>query len=181
MKLKKILLALVLLAVLVAGIILGAYTMHPLKYTEHIRAFSEENGVDRFLVAALIRAESNFDCTAYSKADAKGLMQLTDETAQFCAQKNGIVLAEGEVYNPEMNIRLGVFYLKRMLDLFDGDERIAIAAYNAGEGRVREWLKNSDYSLDGKTLQKIPYAETEKHVEKVVRYKKMYEILYPNL
>lgn len=180
MKLRKIFFALVLLVVLVLGVIWGLYTMYPLKHEEHIRTFADEMGVDRYLVAALIRAESNFDETALSNADAKGLMQLTDETAQFCAEKLGITLREGDVYNPEINIQLGVYYLRRMLDMFNGDEQIAVAAYNAGEGRVKGWISNPDYS-DGVHLNVIPYEETRKHVEKVEKYRKVYELLYPKL
>ena len=108
-------------------------------------------------------------------------MQLTDETAQFCAEKMGIELNEGDIYSPAINIRLGTFYLSRMLNLFDGDERLAVAAYNAGEGRVQEWLKNPTLSTDGESLDFIPYEETRRHVEKIETYKKIYKLLYPNL
>jgi len=108
-------------------------------------------------------------------------MQLTDTTAEYCAGNLGITLSEGDIYKPEINIKLGVYFLKRLLDLYDGDEDLAIAAYNAGEGRVNEWLANPEYSTDGETLDSIPYRETERHVEKIRFYKWVYRILYPNL
>lgn len=177
---KNFLSALIVFCVII-GIIAGIYGMYPLKYVGFIRAASEEAGVDRYLTAALIKAESNFNPQALSNADAKGLMQLTDETAQFCAEKMGIELSEGDIYNPEINIKIGVYYLKRLLDMFDSDLTLAVAAYNAGEGRVKEWLANAEYSADGVTLDTIPYGETKRHVEKIGQYQKIYKILYPEL
>lgn len=181
MKLIRRLMALLLLFVLIAAVVIGIYTMYPLNYVTAIRETSEEFGVEKYLVAALIRAESNYDKDAVSSAGAKGVMQLTDETASFCAKKLGMEIDEDDIYNPEINIKLGVFYLKRMLEMFEGDETKAIAAYNAGEGRVHRWLENPEYSSDGVELEVIPYEETKRHVEKIERYKKIYKILYPNL
>ncbi|MGM9551784.1 MAG: lytic transglycosylase domain-containing protein [Clostridia bacterium] len=171
-----------LLAIMVLiGAVITAYRLFPIKYVEEIRNVSVEMGVDKYLVAALIKAESNFKSDALSNANAKGVMQLTDETAAFCAEKMGIVLDEGDIYDPYVNIRLGVYYLKRTLELFDGDETLAVAAYNAGEGRVKEWLNDPTFSTDGESLHIIPYEETRRHVEKINSYKKIYKLLYPNL
>ena len=178
--LKKTIAMLLVVAVLFAAI--GViYSLYPLKYIANIRACSEEMGVDPHLIATLVKAESNFNRDAKSSAGAKGVMQLTDETAQFCAEKLGVELKDNDIYDPDINIRLGVFYLKRTLELFDGDVTLAIAAYNAGEGRVREWLNDERYSADGKTLHTIPYEETKNHIEKIQTYQKVYKILYPNL
>ena len=181
MKLIKSIVSTVVLVVVLLGSIYGAYRLFPLRYLHEIRLASDEMDVDRYLVAALIKAESNFEIDAISRAEAKGVMQLTDDTAQFCAKKLGIDLKEGDIYSPAVNIRLGVFYLKRMLEMFNGDEALAVAAYNAGEGRVHEWLNNPEYSTDGENLKIIPYAETERHVKKIETYKKIYKVLYPNL
>ncbi|MBQ3110135.1 MAG: lytic transglycosylase domain-containing protein [Clostridia bacterium] len=181
MKLIRSIVSTFIVAIVIIGSIFCAYRLFSLKYVHEIRQSADEMGVDRFLVAALIKAESNFNVDAISRADAKGVMQLTDETAQFCAEKMGIELNEGDIYSPAINIRLGTFYLSRMLNLFDGDERLAVAAYNAGEGRVQEWLKNPTLSTDGESLDFIPYEETRRHVEKIETYKKIYKLLYPNL
>lgn len=181
MKFLKKTVAMVVVAAVLFGAIGVIYYLYPLKYTSDIREYSEEMGVDPHLVAALIKAESNFDKDAQSDAGAKGVMQLTDETARFCAEKLGIELKDGDVYNPDINIRLGVYYLKRTFELFDGDVTLAVAAYNAGEGRVRAWLRDERYSSDGKTLHTIPYEETKNHIEKIQTYQKVYKILYPNL
>lgn len=177
---KCIFVVLLIFAVAVAGVY-GAYRLFPLRYTEIIRSEADAQGVDRYLVTALIKAESNFKANAFSSAEAKGLMQLTDETAAFCAEKLGIELGENDIYSPEINIKLGVCYLARVLELFEGNEELAIASYNAGEGRVREWLNDPMYSTDGVSLDTIPYDETRRHVEKIAVYEKIYKVLYPNL
>ena len=157
------------------------YRLFPLDYTNIIRSEAASNGVDKYLVVSLIKAESNFDPSATSSASAKGLMQLTDDTAAFCAQQLGITLSEGDIYSPEINIKLGTFYLGHMLEIFNGDVSLAVAAYNAGEGNVRKWLSDPEYSTDGVTLDSIPFSETEGHVKKISFYEKVYHILYPNL
>lgn len=181
MKIFGKLMGVILTVALLCGAVALLYVIYPLRYTHSIRQCSEEMGLDPYLVTALIKAESNFECDAKSSKDAKGLMQLTDETAAFCAQKLGIELKEGDVYDPKINIRLGSCYLKRTMDIFNQDDKMAIAAYNAGEGRVKEWLADKRYSADGETLDTIPYEETKKHVKKIEMYRKIYKILYPNL
>lgn len=181
MKLIKSFVSTCAVVILLLCAIAGVYRLFPLKYLHEIRTFSDEMGVDRYLVASLIKAESNFKIDAISRADAKGIMQLTDDTAQFCAKKLGIVLKEGDIYSPAINIRLGVYYVKRMLEIFDYDESLAVAAYNAGEGRVKEWLKDPSFTTDGESLSSIPYKETENHVRKIRTYKRIYKLLYPNM
>lgn len=181
MKLIKSIFATLLTVVVLIGAVVLTYKLFPLNYLSIIRQVSEEMDVDKYLIASLIKAESNFNPEAVSSAGAMGVMQLTDETAQFCAEKLGMTLNEGDIYKPEVNIRLGVYYLKRMLELFNGDEDLAVAAYNAGEGRVKEWLKDPTLSADGESLNTIPYEETRRHVEKIATYKKVYKLLYPNI
>lgn len=181
MKFFKNIFSAIFAVVLLLCTVWGICSLYPLKYVEEIREYSSEWGVDPYFVAAVIKAESNFDPKALSVAGAKGLMQLTDETADFCSGKVGLVLGEGDIYEPDVNIRLGVYYLDRMLELFDSDRSLAVAAYNAGEGRVRQWLANGEYSADGKSLHTIPYEETRNHVKKIEGYMKIYKILYPNL
>ncbi len=181
MKFFKYLFRLLLIFILIIITVWGVYAAFPLKYTNTIRSEAAAQGVDKYLIAALIRAESNFDSEAVSAANAKGVMQLTDETAAFCASNMGLDVSGDNIFDPDINIKLGVCYLKRMLDMYSGDEDLAIAAYNAGEGRVKEWLSNPEYSGDGKKLDDIPYEETKNHVAKIRMYKKIYAFLYPNL
>lgn len=127
------------------------------------------------LVLSLIKAESNFKVTAESSAGACGLMQILPETADFIAKKENI---EGyDLFSAEDNIRLGCAYLIYLEGKFSSVETV-LAAYNAGEGTVREWLTNREYSSDGVFLQEIPYPETRNYVEKIKKYYKIYRKIY---
>ncbi len=150
-------------------------TLYPLKYEDCIDKCSEKYGLDKFLVMGVISAESRFSEDAVSPKHAKGLMQLKDDTAYWCAEKYGI---EGEIYEAEVNIEIGCAYLSYLMDLFGGDEENALAAYNAGQGNVKKWLADSRYSADGKELDTIPYAETREYVERVGKREQIYKRLY---
>ncbi len=148
------------------------------KYKDIIDTVAEDYSVDRHLVYALIMAESNFNPEAKSVKDASGLMQLTEDTALWCAEKVGDKNLAAEVNVPEVNIRLGCFYLRYLLDKYGGEETSALAAYNAGSGNVDEWLMDSAYSPDGKSLTGAPFPETDNYIKKIAFYKKLYRLLY---
>lgn len=149
--------------------------IYPLKYEESIVKYSEKYGLDKYLVMGVISAESRFSENAVSPKSAKGLMQLKDDTAYWCAEKYGI---EGEFYEAEVNIEIGCAYLRYLLDLFNHDTENALAAYNAGQGNVKKWLADSRFSANGKNLDTIPYRETEDYVLRVERRTKIYRRLY---
>ena len=152
---------------------------YPLKYEEHIYNYCETYAVDPFLVMGVIRAESNFIHDAQSHKEAKGLMQLMDETAEEVAAKIGLSdFTLDQLSNPQINIQMGVWYLGYLLKQFDNDETLALAAYNAGIGRVNQWLNDPELSSDGKTLETIPYGETDRYVKKVLKYAKAYKEIY---
>ena len=152
--------------------------LYPQKYSEYIEKYSAEYSVDENLCYAMIKCESNFKPDALSSAGAMGLMQMTDDTFSFITSK----LYEEEidksyVYDPETNIKCGVWYIGYLKERFMFDREV-IAAYNAGPNKVLSWLKDSNYSSDGKTLESLPYAETENHIKRVLRAKEIYEKLY---
>lgn len=150
--------------------------LFPRTHIDYIEKYSRSFGVDSSLVLALIKAESNFNPDAVSHANAKGIMQLTEETFEFC---NDVMKADaGDILSPEENIRAGVWYLSYLLGRYDGNCKNALAAYNAGATNVDKWLKDSRYSDDGKTLEEIPFGETYRHTEKIARYKIIYDFLY---
>lgn len=126
------------------------------------------------LVHAVIRQESAFNYTAVSPAGARGLMQLLPATAKHVAEKNGLPYQAGFLTaNPDMNIRLGSLYLKQMVDRFDGSYPLALAAYNAGPGRVDRWVKQFGDPRRGEIdlvdwIERIPYTETRNYVERVL-------------
>lgn len=162
------------ISALLSGTVQRRY-IYPQKYSEFVSAHAENFGISKSLVFAVIKAESNFNKRSESKKGAKGLMQITAGTAEFIAERMGI--ADFDIFDADTNIRFGTYYLKYLFSKFKV-QNTAIAAYNAGEGNVSEWLKNSEYSADGETLNKIPFEETDKYVKKVEKYRKKYSIYH---
>lgn len=137
---------------------------------EDIRSLTTEISgrylVDETLVLAVIKCESGFKRRAVSLKGACGLMQLTENTFDYiCDLKN----IKGDIYDPQTNIEAGCAYLKYLSEKFNGLKEI-ICAYNAGEGTVREWLNDIEYSKNGVDLDIIPYKETEKYHKRVMTY-----------
>lgn len=148
-------------------------------YMDHIYGYSSQYSVDPYLIMGIIKAESSFDAHAVSHKDAKGLMQITDDTAQWLAQRMGLEDYEVSDYrDPQVNIQMGCYYVRYLLDMFSYNVENALAAYNAGPNVVKRWLENSRYSTDGETLSYIPYRETERYINKVLNYEDVYKRLY---
>lgn len=172
-------LIMLLATVFVLGIFAGAaVNMLKVSYKEAIDDISEDYGIDRHLVYALIKAESGFDKNAVSPKGAVGLMQITEETAVWCAEKMADGTSAEKLSEPEVNIKIGCFYLDYLLKRYSGSETAALAAYNAGAGNVDEWLKSTVFSDDGITLKKCPFKETDGYLKKISVYKKIYRLLY---
>ncbi len=151
--------------------------LYPLRYEEYINKYSKEYELDRFLVMALIKAESNYINDAHSSV-AHGLMQITDDTAIWISEKLSMDFEPDDIVNPEINISMGCFYLDYLMDYYKGNVKLSLAAYNAGMGNVDKWLKNSEYSKDGISLDVIPFAETKKYIEKIEKGTTIYKKLY---
>lgn len=157
-----------------------AYQQYPIKYENLVNKYSKKYDVDKYLVYAVIRTESKFDQYAVSSADAYGLMQLQTETASDCAKKLKInVSLPDDLYVPDINIHLGTYYLSWLLDRYDGNVSLAIAAYNGGIGNVDKWLDDHRYADGDGGLKDIPFGETSKYVTSVTtsyqKYKEIYE------
>ncbi len=178
---RMVALILVLITVLAGVQGRGAWLKitHPFTYEETIRQYAAEYQLDPLLVAAVINVESKFDPKAESPKGAKGLMQLLDDTALWGAEKIGILdFTTEQLFEPEPNIRIGCWYLARLLNQYDGNKRIALAAYNGGSGNVAKWLQDPALCNDGKTLVTIPFPETEAYVERVLKQFTSYQELY---
>lgn len=119
---------------------------------------------------AVIRQESNFRSDAVSRVGARGLMQLMPETVDDIALRRGAQTPGDRIFEPRINLDYGCWYMRYLLDRFDGETATAIAAYNAGPGIVAQWLEDTAYSADGRTLKTIPYNETAHYVERVLGY-----------
>lgn len=155
--------------------------MYPIKYSEYVEKYSDENDVDKYLVYAIIKAESNFNPDVTSNSNARGLMQLMEETA---VERSNIIdnetVSSYDLYDPETNIKLGVSYLAYLLDIYDGNTILALTAYNAGLGNVNEWVSSGVIKSDGSDIENIPYKETSNYVRKILRDYQIYLDLYEN-
>ncbi len=143
---------------------------HPLEYAPQIRAASQKFGVDPTLVAGVIYTESRFGHDSESSKGAYGLMQIMPSTARFIAEHGGI---RGDYRDPGVNIEMGTWYLSYLEHRYPQDERLALAAYNSGEGKVAQWGLRPGFSL-----RQIPYAETRDYVRNVLAAQKTYRRLY---
>lgn len=153
---------------------------YPLKYEHQIALNADLYGIDPYLVAAVIRTESGFDPQAVSSAGARGLMQLMPETGQWIASKLDVSeYTDDLLFQPDINIQFGCWYLSFLEDRFDGKHDLVAAAYNAGHNRVSEWLGDESISTEGE-LTNIPYRETSKYVARVSDAEQKYKKYYPH-
>ena len=143
----------------------------PLRHDDVIRQQAADKGLDPSLIAGVIYVESRFrDQT--SPAGAKGLMQILPSTADYIAEKSGgTQFEQGDLARPQINIAYGSWYLAYLLDKYGGNERLALAAYNAGEGKVDAWI-GSGRRPD--RTEEIPYPETRHYVEQVLAAREQY-------
>lgn len=150
---------------------------YPIAFSSEVSRAAKEFDLPEELIYAVILTESSFNPEAISHANAKGLMQLTDDTNEWTAMILHEELESERIFEPEMNIRRGCCLLSYLLKEF-GSVETALAAYNAGIGRVRNWLKMEEYSKNGITLDEIPITETRNYVKKVTSARDKYKELY---
>lgn len=151
---------------------------YPCKYTFEIEKYADEYDVPRALLFAVIHTESGFDPNAVSSAGALGLTQITPETFHWLQTKTGETLPDSALYEPDVSVRYGALFYSMLLSEFGGDIRTAVAAYHAGRGQVNAWLRDGQYSADGKTLDIIPSRDTNHYVYKVTKAINIYNNLY---
>ena len=153
--------------------------LYPFYYREKVEELSARYQVDKFLAVSVIKVESNFSEGAISKSGAVGLMQIMPETADWIAtQLDEEPPTLNELHNCDKNIRYGIWYLAELEDEFFGNDVLALAAYNAGRGNVRHWMKEGDWQKNFSDVDKIPYLETRQYVKKVLACKEKYSELY---
>ncbi len=170
-----LLLAAILGAILCSDLIFRRF--FPLKYGVEVSEAARKYELDRWLVYAVIKVESDFVPDVESRAGAVGLMQIMPKTGEWIAWRKGESYDEARLTEPKYNVDMGCYLLSYLLDYYNGELDYAIAAYNAGSGRVDGWLADSEY-FDGVTLE-IPYPETSNYVAKVryayEKYKNLYD------
>ncbi|MDV4152314.1 lytic transglycosylase domain-containing protein [Clostridium sp. AL.422] len=180
MKFKRILTILIAILIAYYGFLFAMKKyVYPYKYAEYVNKYSEEYELDPYLVLAVIKTESNFDTTAVSKKDAKGLMQIMDTTSEWAAEELEInYFIPSMMFDPELNIKMGCWYINNLENEFDEKLDLVLAAYNGGSGNVNKWLSYEEYSKDGENLDYIPFPETKKYVDKVKANYNIYKYLY---
>jgi soluble lytic murein transglycosylase len=169
-----IILVLVIIAAVCAITLVFKY--YPTRYLDVIRENAEKYDLKPEMICAVINAESGFDSRAVSSVGASGLMQITEGTAYWLAEKMEIEDFDyTAIFDPGLNIRMGCFYLAMLYSQY-GDMNTALCAYNAGGSNVNEWLQDPEHSSDGKTLYDIPFAETREHIKRIENRQRVYAI-----
>lgn len=152
---------------------------YPIHYEELIEKYCQEYNIEPAFVLAIMRTESSFNPNAQSNVGAKGLMQMTGDTFKWVQHKlhKKVIYKEKDLYQAEINIQHGVYFIKLLKDEFEDDKTI-LAAYHAGRGRVNEWLGSEKYSKDKTTLYYIPFEDTSQYVKKAGETLAIYRKLY---
>lgn len=154
--------------------------LYPRKYSWQVEQWAAEYELDPLLVYAFIRTESGFDPAATSSVEARGLMQMTEETFIWLRSKiapdEGLLFAN--LYDPETSIRFGCYYLHLCMERYNGDVATAAAAYHSGWGTVDALLQMEEHSADGETLQGFPYNQMNHYVKKITSCYARYQRIY---
>jgi len=176
---KRTITTLLLLIILLAVGVSYLAIKYPIGYESIIVKYSNEFNIDPYLVASIINVESKYDTYAVSNKEAKGLMQISSQTGKWASEVLSIEgYSEDDLFDPEINIRIGTWYLSVLLKEFNNNIDLVLAAYNAGSGNVNKWLNNREYSLDGESLSRIPFKETEDYLERVKDSYRIYSRVY---
>jgi soluble lytic murein transglycosylase len=172
--------AAVLVAVLVAPLFQKAIRdlTLPLTHSDIIRQQAAEKHLDPALIAAVIYAETKFDART-SPTGALGLMQIEPQTAEFLAHRSGATsFSIADLGTPQVNIAYGSYYLRYLIDHYNGDIMLALAAYNAGQTNVDRWSANARASGGTMSVDEIPFPETRAYVARVLQAQRDYRRTY---
>ncbi len=154
---------------------------YPFPHQELIVKYCREYQIDPYLTLAIIRTESRFSSKAHSPAGARGLMQIMPDTGYWIAEQMKIKDFKKEMlYQPPYNIPMGIWYLAYLDKTFQGDLPKILAAYNAGESKVRKWLSDKTWSGRQQDVEQIPYPETQQYIERVLFDYQIYKRIYKN-
>ncbi len=152
--------------------------LFPRPWWPDLKKYSSNNGLDPFLVASLIRQESEFNPDAISHANAFGLMQVLPSTGRKLARSMRVRFSNQQLLVPDYNLQLGTRYFRELVDHFNGHVEYALAAYNAGTDRVEGWLASGKYRDATEFVESIPFTETREYVQSVLRNATVYKRLY---
>ncbi|HEX5226663.1 MAG TPA: transglycosylase SLT domain-containing protein, partial [Bryobacteraceae bacterium] len=150
----------------------------PLPYRKSLETYCREEMLDPYLMAALIRQESEFNPKAVSRANARGLAQVMPGTGRQLSRKLGLHYRTAMLFSPDTNLKLGTYYLKQLSDELQGKPEAALASYNAGKTHVTAWLAAANYREPSEFVESIPFNETRNYVQSVLRNAEVYRRLY---
>jgi soluble lytic murein transglycosylase len=154
--------------------------LFPRVYWTDVQRQAQANALDPYMVASLIRQESEFNPGALSHANACGLMQLLPQVGKGEARAAHMKhFSTSSLFAPSINIQLGTHYFKEMVAQYNGQVEYALAAYNAGSNRVDDWMRSGHYRDIPEFVESIPFTETREYVQAIVRNAKVYQRLYP--
>lgn len=159
------------------GIIAYQTSRTQINYQDQIKKYSDKYNVDPLLTAAIVKVESDFDNDAQSHQNAKGLMQLLDETAKHSAEVIGEKYYPEKLNDIDYNLNLGVGYYDYLFKYYNNKE-LALAAYNGGVGNVDKWIDEGLLNKDDPDISKIPFNETRQYVTKILSNYNVYKTFY---
>lgn len=179
---KKITIICVIVIVLYFGVMfIFKNIFYPQRYKKYVDKYCSLYSIDPDLVYSVIKQESNFNDGSISTKGAEGLMQIMPATAKEVAQNiNSVDENDFDLMDKETNINIGVKYLAYLIERYNGNIYIALAAYNAGLGNVDKWFEDDalNYNNYEKILNNIKFTETQKYVSNIIKYYNMYKKLY---
>lgn len=153
--------------------------IYPLEYKNIIISNAEEFDIDPALVAAMIFVESKYVSSAQSHRGAKGLMQIMPDTGHWIAEQLSISdFKEDKLLDPMINIMFGCWYIDSLMQQFNKELIVVLAAYNAGRGNVKRWLDNNNWDGRNATIDDLPFDETKNYIKQVLAVYKIYKKIY---
>lgn len=176
---KSIWIAILLFLLVIISFPKWISNFYPEPHHDLVFQMAGEYNVDPYLVFAIIRAESKYETSAQSPVGARGLMQIMPETAAWIASQQGIKDFKSEqLHDPELNISFGCWYLNNLNQEFEGRLPVVLAAYNAGRGKVKQWIVSEQWDGNADNLDKIPFDETREYVKSVLKNYEAYQAIY---
>lgn len=174
---KKLLVIISINVLIIAVVILTIFLLFPRKFTDEIEKYCKEFKLEQSLVYSVINIESGYNPEVVSNVGAIGLMQLLPTTAEEIALKLNEDFIIGDLKSPEKNIKYGCFYLRYLIDLFDGNIDNALCAYNWGLNNVKNWILKGNKNNNG-TITNIPVKETKNYLKKYKVNRFFYENIF---
>jgi soluble lytic murein transglycosylase len=149
-----------------------------LPYRAGLERYSKERDLDPFLMAGLIRQESEFDAKVVSYANARGLTQIEPTTGREIGKRLKVAFSTPKLFDPDYNLRFGTYYFRQNLDRLNGNVAATLAAYNAGMTRAKAWLKWDDFHETAEFIETVPITQTRDYIQAVLRNAGTYREIY---